>query len=82
MKMLAFGSVGTQAWQKEDWFAHLVDLLEADTRVPRDCLPAATDDRVGLRKRAMGGRLRSTEVDQAAEAAAAAAVVVVVAVVC
>ena len=24
----------------------LVDLLEADTGVPRDCLPAATDDRV------------------------------------
>ena len=37
-----------------------VDLLEADTGVPRDCLPAAMDDRVGWRKRAMGGRLRST----------------------
>ena len=24
-----------------------VDLLEADTGVPRDCLPAAMDDRVG-----------------------------------
>ena len=33
----------------------LVDLLEADTGVPRDCLPAAMDDRVGWRKRAMGG---------------------------
>ena len=31
-----------------------VDLLEADTGVPRDCLPAAMDDRVGWRKRAMG----------------------------
>ena len=37
-----------------------VDLLEADTVVPRDCLPVAMDDRVGWRKRAMGGRLRST----------------------
>ena len=33
-----------------------VDLLEADTGVPRDCLPAVMDDRVGWRKRAMGGR--------------------------
>ena len=31
-----------------------VDLLEEDTGVPRDCLPAAMDDRVGWRKRAMG----------------------------
>ena len=37
-----------------------VDLLEVDTRVPRDCLPAAMDDRVGWRKRVMEGRLRST----------------------
>ena len=47
-----------------------VDLLEADNWVPRDCLPAAIDDRVSRRKRAMGwrkggeeggrGRLRST----------------------
>ena len=37
-----------------------VDLLEADTEVPRDCLPAAMDDRVGWRKRAMRGRVRST----------------------
>ena len=29
-----------------------VDLLEADTRAPRDCLPAAMDHRVGWRKRA------------------------------
>ena len=34
-----------------------VDLLEANTGLPRD-LPAAIDDRVGWRKRAMGGRLR------------------------
>ena len=32
-----------------------VHLLEADTGVPRDCLPAAMDDRVGWKKRAMGG---------------------------
>ena len=37
-----------------------VDLLEADTGVPRDCLPAAMDDRTGWRKRAMKSRLRST----------------------
>ena len=48
-------SVGGQA-------CSFVDLLEADTGVPRDCLPAAMDDRVGWRNRAMGegrGRLRS-----------------------
>ena len=38
----------------------IVDLLEEDTGVPRDCLPPAMDDRVGRRKRAMGGRLSST----------------------
>ena len=37
-----------------------VDLLEAGTGVPRDCLSAVMDDRVGWRKRAKGGRLRST----------------------
>ena len=31
-----------------------VGLLEVDTSVPRDCLPAAMDDRVGWRMRAMG----------------------------
>ena len=31
-----------------------VDLLEADTEVPRDCLPAAMDDRVGRRTGAVG----------------------------
>ena len=35
-----------------------VDLLKADTGVPRDCLPAAMDDRVGWRKKVMEGRLR------------------------
>ena len=35
--------------------AHIfVDLLEAETRVPRDCLLAEMDERVGWRKRAMG----------------------------
>ena len=33
----------------------LVDLLEADTGVSRDCLPAAIDDRVGWRKTAIVG---------------------------
>ena len=47
------GSVGGQA-------RTFVDLLEADTGVPRDCLPAAMDDRVGGRKRTMEGGLRST----------------------
>ena len=46
-------SVGGQA-------GTFVDLLEADTGVPRDCLPAVMDDRVGWRKRAMKGQLRST----------------------
>ena len=46
-------SVGGQA-------GTFVDLLEADTRVPRDCLLAEMDERVGWRKRAMGGLLRST----------------------
>ena len=31
-----------------------VDLLEADSRAPRDCFPAAMDDRVGWRKSTMG----------------------------
>ena len=37
-----------------------VDLLESDSGVPRDCLPAAMDDRVGWRKKTMGGQLKST----------------------
>ena len=32
-----------------------VDLLEADTGVPRDLLLVAMDDRVGWRKRVIGG---------------------------
>ena len=40
------GSVGGQA-------RTFVCLLEADTRVPRDCLPAVMDDKVGWRKRAI-----------------------------
>ena len=42
-----------------------LDLLEVDTGVPRDCLPAAMDDRVGWRKkdRGSGRRGESTEVD-------------------
>ena len=34
-----------------------VDLLEADTGVPRNCLPVAMDDIVSRRKRAMGFNL-------------------------
>ena len=45
-------SVGRQARK-------FVDLM-ADTGVPSDCLPAAMDDRVGWRKKAIGARLRST----------------------
>ena len=83
-----------EAWQKERQrtgsHINFVDLLEADTGVPRDCLPAVMDDRVGWRK-SHGG---STEVHlvvvvvvvvvvaaAAAAAAAEAAVVIVVVVV-
>ena len=50
----------------EDRLAHFVDLLEADTGVPRDCSPAVMDDRVALRKKkkqkkkSNRGRLMST----------------------
>ena len=37
-----------------------VDRLKADTGVPRDCLPAATDERVGWRMR-VGERERERE---------------------
>ena len=62
MKLLVIWFCGTEVWKKEHQRTGctFVDLLEADTGVPRDCLPAAMDDRVGWRKRAMGGRLRST----------------------
>ena len=53
----------------------LVDMLEAKNGVPRDCLPAAMDDRVGWNKESHGG---STEVNLVVVAAAAAAAVVVV----
>ena len=39
----------------EEQIRTFVDLLDADTGVPRDCLPAVMDDRVGWRKKAMGG---------------------------
>ena len=54
--------MGTDAWQTGSF----VDLLETDTGVPRDCLQAAMDDRVGWRKRDIGGGGGgggSTEVD-------------------
>ena len=66
-----------------------VDLLEADTAVPRDCLPAAMDDSwlekeshggeegVGCGLGGGGGGGRSTEVDVVVTAAAVAVVVVV-----
>ena len=40
-----------------------VDLLEVDTGVPRDCLLAALDDRVGWRKRVMVDRLVAVVID-------------------
>ena len=46
-------SIGVQA-------RTLIDVLEGNTWVPTDCLPAVMDDRVGWKKEAMGGRLRST----------------------
>ena len=49
MKLLAIWFCGNRSMAKgasEDRLAHFVDLLEADTGVPRDCLPAAMDDRV------------------------------------
>ena len=49
----------TETWQKEHRRTGsliFVDLLEVDTGVPRDCLPAAMDDRVGWRKRAVWGK--------------------------
>ena len=63
MKLLAILVVGNRSMTKGasgDRLAPFVDLLEADTGVPRDCLPVAMDDRVGRRKRTMGARLRST----------------------
>ena len=36
-----------------------IDMLEADTSVPLNCLLSAVDDRVDWRK-SMGGRLRSS----------------------
>ena len=60
--------MGTEAWQKRvgGQARTFVDLLEADTWVSRDCLPAVMVDRVGWRKRAMGG---STQVDLVVEVA-------------
>ena len=60
--------MGTEAWQKIErrkTGSHIkfVDVLEADTGVPGDCLPAAMDDRVGWRKRAMGWGERVGGVD-------------------
>ena len=73
--------MGTEAWQKEHRRTGLhikfVDLLEADTGVPRDCLPAAMDDRIGWRKRAMG----STEVALVVIVVVVVVVIVVVVVV-
>ena len=41
-----------------------VGLQEEDSRVPRDCFLAAMDDKVGWRKRAMGGRVGDWEEGQ------------------
>ena len=63
MKLLAIWFCGNRSTSKgasEDRLAHLsICWRRPDTGVPRDCLPAVMDDRVGWRKRAMGGRLRS-----------------------
>ena len=58
MKLIAIWFCGNRSMAKgaSDRTRTFVDLLEADTGVPRDCLPAAMDDRVAWRKRAMGGR--------------------------
>ena len=64
--------MGTEAWQKErrktGSLINFVDLLEADSGVLRDRLPAAMDDRAGWREKASGGgggggMRRATEVD-------------------
>ena len=54
MKLLAIWFCGNQSMAKGASEDRLVDLLEVDTGVPRDCLPAVMDDRVGWRKRIMG----------------------------
>ena len=57
MKLLAIWFCGNQSMAKGGVGGQactFVDLLEADTGVPRDCLLAVMDDRVGWRKRAMG----------------------------
>ena len=77
--------MGTEAWQKgggggsEDRLTHyFVDLLEANTGVPGDCLPAAMDDGF-LEKESHwggGGGGGSTEVDLVVVVVVVVAVVV------
>ena len=54
------GDRNTAKGALEDRARTFVELLEAHTGVPRNCLPAAMDDRVGRRKKAMGCRLGLT----------------------
>ena len=59
IKLLAIWLCRNQSMAKgasEDRLAHFVGQLERDTGVPRDCLPAAMNDRVGWRKRALAAR--------------------------
>ena len=72
MKLLANWFCGNRNMAKEaseDRLAHLSICWRRTPGSPEDCLPAAMDDRVGWRKKAMGvggggggrgGRLRST----------------------
>ena len=60
MKLLASWFCGKQKHGKRSVGGQactFVCLLEVDTSIPRDCLLAVMDDRVGWRKRAMGVRL-------------------------
>ena len=62
MKLLAIWFCGNRnrANGASEHRSTFVDVLEADTGVPSDCLPVAMDDRVGWRSKAIGGRLRWT----------------------
>ena len=54
MKLLATWFCGKRSIAIGRQARTVVDLLEADTGFPRDCLRAAMDDRVGWRKGARG----------------------------
>ena len=54
MKLLAIWFCGNRS-MAEDLLAHLSICWRWTPGSPRDCLPAAMDNRVGWKKRAMGG---------------------------